>query len=929
MEEIEVTVHELQGSPPPVRSERRSELQADSSVSTPFAVSGSGLLKIDLPPRFKGDGTESFSSWARRFEVAVEAMTAPDKDYSAVMSSVLPTRLTDAAFLFWDSLPPATKKDYHSVKEKLEKVFGPKYSLPFFQTHVNARPRQPGESLDVYSADITRLVLEAFPKYDRHALEGEKFRRFVAGLDPALQAKIHEQGAEDIEGALRIASRCERARVALQLNSTEHMHKAASVEQVAMVRPRPSEDQLLQAVEQLTLTVDNLRHEVHQLHVKHRHLADNFSPVSTPSSRFYYERDSTPEPYRSPRPRGYYSPERYGRDSVRVRKPSPPAHQEYRERDTERRDRYAVTNRYSRYDQPEYSRSDFGQRRSPSPAPRGRRDASPRPRPSVSEDFRNSHPALKKRPMTASTVPARSVNGQCLDILGTLTIGLRLGQKVWQQEVEVLRGAYQPVILGWDFLVQHHALLDAKNKVLQLWDLTMPLLPKQHEVAACCNVSVLAPTKIPAMSETLITACVSSATPASPVPTDYCGVVMPNTNCDVMVAHSVSSVQNGTTIVRVLNPSRDDIELHPGQHLGEFHSASSVDIMPIGDTSAVTVDKDFIPIAKLPNTNLSHAQIESLNNLLQKYSDVFSANSQDRGRTGLIKHHIRTGVALPIKQRAYRVTPDQRAEIQAQVDELLKADIIEESYSPWAAPVVLVRKKNGTWRFILDYRKLNSVTIKDSHPLPRVDDALDALSGSAWFSTMDLQHGYWQVELEDCDREKTAFTTGSGRYHFKVMPMGLTNAPATCQRLMEMVLRGLPWKTCLVYLDDVLIYSRTFDEHLAHLEEVFCRLQTSGLKLNPSKCSFAQQQVQFLGHIVSGQGVQPDPRNVSSVQNWPIPRTATEPGDCATLWRLCCVGCLKVRGAPPSRLCLCPFDHYLAWRFSVGPALDLSCSASK
>ncbi|KAK7909592.1 hypothetical protein WMY93_014276 [Mugilogobius chulae] len=635
MEEIEVTVHELQGSPPPVRSERRSELQADSSVSTPFAVSGSGLLKIDLPPPFKGDGTESFSSWARRFEVAVEAMTAPDKDYSAVMSSVLPTRLTDAAFLFWDSLPPATKKDYHSVKEKLEKVFGPKYSLPFFQTHVNARPRQPGESLDVYSADITRLVLEAFPKYDRHALEGEKFRRFVAGLDPALQAKIHEQGAEDIEGALRIASRCERARVALQLNSTEHMHKAASVEQVAMVRPRPSEDQLLQAVEQLTLTVDNLRHEVHQLHVKHRHLADNFSPVSTPSSRFYYERDSTPEPYRSPRPRGYYSPERYGRDSVRVRKPSPPAHQEYRERDTERRDRYAVTNRYSRYDQPEYSRSDFGQRRSPSPAPRGRRDASPRPRPSVSEDFRNSHPALKKRPMTASTVPARSVNGQCLDILGTLTIGLRLGQKVWQQEVEVLR--------------------------------------------------------------------------------DYCGVVMPNTNCDVMVAHSVSSVQNGTTIVRVLNPSRDDIELHPGQHLG-----------------------------------------------------------------------------------------------------------------------------------------------------------------SAWFSTMDLQHGYWQVELEDCDREKTAFTTGSGLYHFKVMPMGLTNAPATCQRLMEMVLRGLPWKTCLVYLDDVLIYSRTFDEHLAHLEEVFCRLQTSGLKLNPSKCSFAQQQVQFLGHIVSGQGVQPDPRNVSSVQNWPIPRTATE-----------------------------------------------------
>jgi len=152
---------------------------------------------------------------------------------------------------------------------------------------------------------------------------------------------------------------------------------------------------------------------------------------------------------------------------------------------------------------------------------------------------------------------------------------------------------------------------------------------------------------------------------------------------------------------------------------------------------------------------------------------------------------------------------------------------------------------------------------KDSHSLPRVDDTLDALSGSAWFSTMDLQHGYWQVELDEKDREKT----GSGLYHFKVMPMGLTNAPATCQRLMEMLLRGLPWKTCLVYLDDVLIYSRSFSEHLQHLEEILSRFQSSGLKLNPSKCCFARDQVQFLGHVVSKDVIQPDPRNVKSVQD--------------------------------------------------------------
>ncbi|KAG7525958.1 hypothetical protein JOB18_034312 [Solea senegalensis] len=189
----------------------------------------------------------------------------------------------------------------------------------------------------------------------------------------------------------------------------------------------------------------------------------------------------------------------------------------------------------------------------------------------VSEDFRNSYPALKKRPMTASSVPARSVNGQCLDILGKLTSGIRLGKQVWQQEFGVLRGAYQPVILGWDFLEKHHALLDVKNKVLKFWDMKIPLLPKGHEVAACCNLSVLAPTR----SENLITACVSPATPASPIPTDYCGVLMPNPACDIIVAHSLTEVQNGTTVVRVFNPSRDNIELHSGQHLGEFHSASS------------------------------------------------------------------------------------------------------------------------------------------------------------------------------------------------------------------------------------------------------------------------------------------------------------------------------------------------------------------
>ncbi|KAK2920502.1 hypothetical protein Q8A73_002706 [Channa argus] len=300
--------------PMPEVQHARTRRPVDATVITnaslaPHAVSSN--LKIDLPSAFKGDGTESFTSWSRRFEVAVQAMTSPDADLSTVLASILPTRLTDAAFLYWDSLSPSMQREYDLVKDKLREVFGPKYSLPFFQTHVNARPRKSG--LDVYSADITCLVLEAFPNYDHNALEGEKFRRFVAGLDNTLQSKIHEMGAENLDDALRIASRCERARAALHLTSTRSSHSPPS-EQVAMIRPKPSEEKLLQAVEELTLKVTSLRNEVQQLHEKHSSLAQRVHSWPDRSSSHTAQdgaRSSSPSPYQSRQHyRDYYSPER-------------------------------------------------------------------------------------------------------------------------------------------------------------------------------------------------------------------------------------------------------------------------------------------------------------------------------------------------------------------------------------------------------------------------------------------------------------------------------------------------------------------------------------------------------------------------------------------------------------------------------------------
>uniref|UniRef100_H3B5T7 ribonuclease H n=1 Tax=Latimeria chalumnae TaxID=7897 RepID=H3B5T7_LATCH len=361
----------------------------------------------------------------------------------------------------------------------------------------------------------------------------------------------------------------------------------------------------------------------------------------------------------------------------------------------------------------------------------------------LNEDLCSSHPSLKKCPIKKSFIIANSISGQCLDTLDTVTVGLHIGKKLIQHDFQVVRGAHQPIILGCDFLQQHHAVIDISKGTLALKNITLQLFSKQHETSTCYN--------------------------------------------------NIDSVKLSLTEKQLLEHYCLD-------------------------------------------TKVSSAR-----------------GPDDYECTGIIKHHIGIGEAVPIKQHAYQVTPEQQIEVQNQVDKLLQADIIENGFSSWAAPVVLVKKKDGAWQFCLDYHKLSSVTIKDSHPLPTVEDALDGLSGSACYSTMDLTQRYYQ--------QKTAFITGSGLY-FKVIPMGLTNAPATFQRLMELVLRGLPWKICLVYLDDVLIYSHSFEEHLQHIEEILSRFQSSRVKLNPLKCPFAQGHVIFLGHGMSQQGRRPDPQNV-------------------------------------------------------------------
>ena len=262
--------------------------------------------------------------------------------------------------------------------------------------------------------------------------------------------------------------------------------------------------------------------------------------------------------------------------------------------------------------------------------------------------------------------------------------------------------------------------------------------------------------------------------------------------------------------------------------------------------------------------------------LILNFQRIFAKSKADLGRTNIITHTINTGHSLPIRKPPRRLPLGKRQIEHEEIQAMLDRDVIQPSTSPWASPIVLFTKKDGSTRFCVDYRALSDCSIKDTYPLPRVDDSLDALAGGKFFSTMDLMSGYWQIAMDPADQEKTAFTTSLGLYEFKVMPFGLANAPATFERPMETVLRGLQWEECLVYKDDIIISGSTVDQCLERIRHVFGRLSEANLKLKPSKCTFFKRSVQFLGHIVSEEVFNTDPSKVQAVRDWPQPKSVKQ-----------------------------------------------------
>ena len=274
--------------------------------------------------------------------------------------------------------------------------------------------------------------------------------------------------------------------------------------------------------------------------------------------------------------------------------------------------------------------------------------------------------------------------------------------------------------------------------------------------------------------------------------------------------------------------------------------------------------------------HLTSDQKKAIVDMLQRHKNVFSYGDADIGRLGCIEHKILLHDDTPICQKPRRFPQPVSDEIEAQCEELQLLDVIEPSSSAWSSPIVPVRKRDGTLRLCVDYRKLNNVTKADKFPLPNLNDAVFGLHGVKFFTSLDLVRGYYQLPLEEASREYTAFSTPRHHWQFKRLSFGLKNAPAAFQREMQHVLSGFPWRRVIVYIDDVLIMSDSFEEHLALVDKVLKTFAECGVKIKREKCTWFAEEVEFLGHVVSSEGLRKPAKYVEKVLSVPRPSTVRQ-----------------------------------------------------
>ena len=746
-------------------------------------------------------------------------------------------RLVGRAQTAYGRLPDSSKTDYTTLKKALTERFEPESKREVYLSEFSIRKKKAGEGWAEYADELRVLADRAFPDLEDKARERLALNQYLNQLDnPQVAFNVRQKRPSKLVDA--VSTTLEMESYLLPQPS-----KVASVEvreNPAVAAVHDKQDTMMGMLQTIMERLDKLEKEVH----------------SKPTSRPPPVRPSTIICHKCGR-EGHYA-----RGCANPRQSSQPTSKDSVAM-VPKSCNFVVSGAVS--DLPTKFLVDTGA--------------------GVTLLCKDKWDALTPtraplKPWTGN--PLVGVTGDPLDVWGMTTVEIEIAGEQFHTPMVIASGLTAEAILGGDFLRDNQCSLEIGSRVLRFVNRGVAITlddASSEPIVVQARVMLAETVHLPPRSEKEAPARIDKPLREGTwiLEGDRSG------RLPVSVANALVNISSKCVPVRMINTRCESIVIFKGTKVGTVEEAAH-------PTSVTTVEQSTYPLETKSEKQvlldsvvkecteaegLDPEQAELLNQLLLTNVDLF-ADDDHPGRTNAIKHRIDTGNSPPIRQPLRRISPHKREEASRLLKDMLDKKIIQPSCSPWESPIVLVPKKDGSVRFCIDYRKVNAVTRRDAYPLPRIDDTLDTLAGSRYFTTLDLVSGYWQVEMAEEDKPKTAFCTPDGLFEFNVLPFGLCNGPATFQRLMDLTLAGLQWSSCLVYLDDIIVVGRSFEEHLLNLQSVFERLRDAGLKLKPKKCAFLKSEVRYLGHVVSREGISTDPAKIDKVADWPIPTCTKE-----------------------------------------------------
>eukprot|EP00731_Ephydatia_muelleri_P004957 Em0002g1133a len=686
-------------------------------------------------------GDRNWTDWVEHFEAAA-LVNGWDEPTKLLW---LPVRLTGKAQTAWRRLAPEAKQDFQAAKDALQKRFEPESKRQLYVVEFQTRKRRPDEQWSDFGDELRILADKAFPGIDEKAKDLLSLERYLSELDnPKVAFAVRQRQPKTLDDA-----------VSCTMEMESYLHQETKGSKISVVSDVPVEER------------ETLMAMIHSLSERMGKLETSERPAQ---ARAVWQGRTLCQGLR-----GWLA-----------------------EAEAEKLDTlYAKDQAYGEF------MLDTG-----AAVSLVRKDVWDR----LGGASRFGLSPWRGRHLVG-------VEGSTVPVCGVTTLDFHLADQAFSVDLVVVDSLKVESILGLDFLEKHHGIIDLSKMVLQLEGVSIQL---QHHadssnssdmLANEVSVSLIETVKIPAYSEIQTMAYTSSTCKGVWL------VEGSRPDIPIIVAGAVVTPSIGEPLgsipVLMCNPLPTETVVHKGTRIARATRLQDESLLaPV--TDAMSQEKKIPKVSESKSkllwemvqncaADLSKEEMEMLYHVLMAYADVFAESNDELGRTNMVKQSVDTGNNPPIRQQFRRMPPFRREQARKLIEDMLKREIVQPSSSPWASPVVIATKKDGSLRFCVDYRKLNSITRKDAYPLPRIDDSLDALNGSKWFSTLDLICGYWQVEMDENDRQKTAFCTQEGLFEFKVMPFGLCNAPATFQRLMDLVLSGIQWKSCLVYIDDIVI----------------------------------------------------------------------------------------------------------------------------